>query len=795
MSNTRRLHAFALTFVGIGCCGTLPCARAQSTAAAADQSGLAEIIVTAERRQENLQSVPISVQVLAGQTLEQQNLNSLEEVAEVVPSVHINGTGSGGQIFIRGIGSGTNATFDQSVGIFIDDIYHGRAHTSGATFLDLDRIEILKGPQSTFFGNNAIGGALNIVSKKPDDTFEGYARALYGQFGQYVAEGAVNVPLSDTFAVRFAGTVNGLNGWQKNPYAGHDQSNDDNQAGRVSLLFKPSENFDAALKVEASSNTDHDGSQIGDCPPPAPFVAAGFCKSALASGLPVGINSTYNTTGAGQGVDLSTFEDVLTLNYRALGHTFTSVTGFYNYHSQQNVDADGTPATLLNIQIAEKYHQFSQELRVSSPTDQTFEYLGGVYFQTDRIDGRPTDLSYFFLSPTFESKPAFAPLLPYLPIGSSGDYSQVEHSYAIFGSLGWNITEQLKVSAGVRGSWVYKSQNTNNFYGTATESFGGIVPLPAGLQALPAAVLGAQSSSSASRSDSDWIPSAKIQYTLAPAVMAYFSYANGFKAGVPSGGTVGGIPAPPIAPEHVNAYEAGLKSEWFDHRVLLNADVFRSDYRDLQVSTGIFTSAGAFVPLTQNAATSRSQGVELEGQWVMSSDFRLSTNVTYLDSHYIRYPNVTLTSLQSFCRSNAAVPDCAVQFPAGVPAAQDLSGRPTGFAPRVSGSLTATYSTALPKDYKLTTEASALFSSSYFYANNGTDDDLLNQSGYARLDTRVSLETPDRRWAFDVIGKNLTDKIIIAGGTGGTSLPSSLGSTLLRKEEPRNFAFQVRYHW
>jgi iron complex outermembrane recepter protein len=563
----------------------------------------------------------------------------------------------------------------------------------------------------------------------------------------------------------------------------------------VSLLFEPNENFDAALKVEASSNTDHDGSQIGDCPLPAPFVAAGFCKSALAAALPVGITSTYNTTGAGQGVDLSTFEDVLTLNYRALGHTFTSVTGFYNYHSQQNVDADGTPATLLNIQIEEKYHQFSQELRVSSPADQAIEYLAGLYFQTDRIDGRPTDLSYFFLSPTFRSNPAFAPLVPYLPIGSSGDYSQVEHSYAIFGSLGWNITQQLKVSAGVRGSWVYKSQNTDNFYGTATQSFGGIVPLPANLQALPAAVLGAQSSSSASRSDSDWIPSAKIQYSFDPAVMAYLSYASGFKAGVPSGGTVGGIPAPPIAPEHVNAYEAGVKSEWFDRRVLFNADVFRSDYRDLQVSTGIFTAAGAFVPLTQNAATSRSQGVELEGQWVLSSDFRLSTNVTYLDSHYIRYPNVTLTSLQSFCRANAAVADCAAQFPAGVPAAQDLSGRPTGFAPRVSGSLTATYSTALPRDYKLTTEASALFSSSYFYANNGTDDDLLNQSGYARLDTRVSLETPDRRWAFDVIGKNLTDKIIIAGGTGGTSLPSSLGSTLLRKEEPRNFAFQVRYHW
>src|ERR1700684_2718596 len=160
--------------VVFGACMTLalgtPRAFAEDPSTAnTETSGLEEIVVTAQKRQENLQDVPVSVQVVSGQTLALQNLNSLEDMGEIVPSVHINATGSAGQIFIRGIGSGTSQTFDQSVGMFIDDIYHGRARITAATFLDLDHVEILKGPQSTFFGNNAIAGAFNIVSKAPDD--------------------------------------------------------------------------------------------------------------------------------------------------------------------------------------------------------------------------------------------------------------------------------------------------------------------------------------------------------------------------------------------------------------------------------------------------------------------------------------------------------------------------------------------------------------------------------------------------------------------------------------------------
>ena len=206
---------------------------------------LGEIIVTARKRAENLQEVPVSGEVISGQTLADYNVKTLSELSQSVPGIQLNATGAGGQFFIRGIGSGASVFFDQSVGTFIDDIYHGRTRVAEEAFLDLDHIEVLKGPQSTFFGNNAVAGALNIVTAKPTDAFDGSVRALYGQYGQYAGEGMLNIPLNSNMTVRIAAIGDGLNGWAKDPYAAHDQPGDNNKAGRITFLYRPAEDFDA----------------------------------------------------------------------------------------------------------------------------------------------------------------------------------------------------------------------------------------------------------------------------------------------------------------------------------------------------------------------------------------------------------------------------------------------------------------------------------------------------------------------------------------------------------------------
>ena len=766
---------------------------------------LEEIVVTARKRTENLQEVPMSAEVISGQTLSDYSIKTLNELSQSLPGIQLNGTGAGGQFFIRGIGSGTSLQFDQSVGTFIDDIYHGRTRVSDEAFLDLDRVEVLKGPQSTFFGNNAVAGALNIVTAKPTtDNFDGSVRALYGQYGQYAGEGMLNIPLNSDLAVRIAAIGDGLSGWAKDPYAGHDQPDQNNKAGRITFLYRPSDDFDATLKIEGGTNRGSDGSVVGDCPPPAPFTAGTFCKEELAAGYHLGISNFRDTTDAGQGDHLSTFEDVLTMHYRVGEDTLTSVTGFYNYHFTENVDADGSPLQLFTLQTAEGYHQFSQELRIASPQGQTFEYLGGLYVQNDHLNGYSSDLTYYYQT-TAANEKAYPALLPYFPLAISGPLEQEEHSYAAFTALDWNVTDQLKIGAGMRGSWVYKSASNDQELGTATSTYGGFEPLPtAALQALAAKILGVQKPAwSAQNSYNSGMPSAEIDYKITPSMMAYATYARGFLAGTP---TDVGYPIPPagtltpaILPEHVNAYEAGFKSNLFDNHLRFNLDVFRSNYTDLQVTSNtiVTTATGTqAVGLITNAGSSRTQGVELSGEWVLNG-FRFQTEVTYLDARYLDYTGVTLTAAQTFCHAaaNAKTAACLEAFPNGVGATQDLSGQPTSFAPTWSGSATASYTATLPRGYHFITEADVYASTTYFYGNGGTDDPEQMQPGYARLDGRLSFEGPSGRWAVDLILKNMTDKIIILGGAGGTSLPVSTGSTLLQVDQPRNVAIQARYQW
>jgi iron complex outermembrane recepter protein len=745
-------------------------------------------MVTAQRRAQRLQDVPVSVQVIGELTRMQANINSLHDLPQIVPAVHIGTAGRSSELFIRGIGSGNNQSFDQSVGMFIDDIYHGRSRTSSATFLDLDRVEVLKGPQSTFFGNNAIAGALNIVSRKPGIDVEPSFRALYGESGQYALEGAMSHALSETLALRGAVTFNGSNGWLKNVYTGRDQPEQRNIAGRLTLRFSPEAELAAILKVEGSHNRNKSGLffQIADCPPPPPFTAAGFCNSALGLGLPIGIDDERNSASPGQSVDLDTFDNVLTINYSHSRHTFTSVTGYYEYKYNLNLDTDGVPLDLLHAQAPETYHQLSQEFRIASPADEPVEYLGGVYFHADKLFFR-TDQNYFFLTPSLIANAALA---PYLPLGQTVSFAQDENTYSAFGSVTWKLNDQLSVNAGVRGSWVDKNYEWSLRYGTATQSYGGITPLPASVAALPEALgLGVPGALEDSRSDHAWMPSAKVQYKLASDVMAYASYARGFKGGGFNGADNTAVLANlPFSPEHVDAYEIGLKSEWLEHRLLLNLAVFRSDYDDLQVAVNLANAAGTFVSLVRNAAASRSEGMELESLWAISPNLRLTATATYLDARYLSYPNVSLTAAQQLrfnqCLAAHPVPDCEpLRF-------QDLSGRPTQYAPDWSGTVSGTYSAKVLGHFIITSELTTGFSTEYYIAP--TLDEGLRQGGYARLDSRFTFESSRGNWAVDLIGKNLTSRKVLSYGS---NLPASLGSLLLQKEQPRNAALQFRYQW
>ena len=787
-------------------------AYAQQSTHSAEPNGrgaIEAVVVTAQKRVENLQNVPISAIVVAGETLQKQNVNSLNTLTQLMPSVHVGSTASSNDFYMRGIGSGANATFDQAVGTFIDDIYYGRSRLSTSAFFDVARIEVLKGPQSTFFGNNAIAGAFNIVTRGPGKHFEAYVRALYGSYGNRVLEGAVGGPITDDFGARLAVHYDGTNGWLSNGSAGGHDPSENNYGARFTLVYNPSDDLRIRFKTDFSkdrTNGDPLGLQDTQCPPKPPFVSAGFCKVELGLGLgsTISLSKDRLTQSGGQYMSLQTQSNVLTANYTKWGDTFTSVTGFTQYRYDNALDIDGTPLFLGGASQPEHYNQFSQELRVTSPADQTVEYMFGGYFQVDHVyvDRRQI---LPFLSPVISSVSAFAPLVPLLPLAQDLAFQQEEHSYAGFGSVTWHITRDLSITGGARVTSVIKSLRNYTLYGTGIGNYSGITPFPGTLSAIPVSSSGLQGlashiglgpagTESGRRSDSAFLPSAKVQYQVEPNIMTYFSYARGFLAGGFNGQDNTGSPANlAYKPEYVTAFELGMKSTFLDDHALLNIALFRSKYSDFQVDQSLPNGVGTIIGFITNAASVITQGVEAQGVWKATDDLEFDGDVAYDDAHYGTYTNVAQDQLGSFCLKNLANPSCIALYGAGgPPVTRNMSGEPTSFAPKWAGSLTATYRMYLDP-FIITPSVTGIFSSSYFPSGSTIDDPTTQQHSYFRVDARLTLMRSDSgNWAVDFIGKNLTNQNIV---TAALLWPNSSGSVLEAKEEPRNFAIQLRYYW
>ena len=783
--------AFAVGFILISASAAAAADAAPAPAGSDKANQVPEVIITAQKRAEPLQKVPVAVQVVTGVQLQDNNINELSNLSQTVPDLHIVNTGSySNSLNIRGIGSGAgNPAFDQSVATFDDDIYYGRSHMTQSTFLDMDRIEVLKGPQSTFFGNNAIAGALNMVSKKPDWNSDGYARVLYGSYGTYAVEAADNIPVNDQFAVRIAGVANGDAGWIRNVDTGGLAPIEHNEQGRITFAWKPSQDFDATLKLEAGedkitgSASDTPG-QWMNCPPPAPLKTTGinnFCSFAIARGVPMGLNNNNNSGLADQFADLKTQDAVLNMNWHIGGLTVTSVTGYagYTFTSHEDNASAGTPVLSTNSFMPDKYSQFSEELRLTSPADQPIEYMVGVYYQYDKINelinGNATYVDGNF--PTYAAlglitHTELLALQAGLPFGYEVGYNQKENVESAFGSLGWNISDKLKLNIGLRGTSDNKDFSGAITYGQETQTYGGFIPYPLAVQQGVGFILGPPGTYNYSRTDKALMGNVGLQYQIDDQAMAYATASRGFKAGgfnAISPSPIGGLIEPTYAPEYVNAYEVGVKSKWFDNRLLINFDVFREDYSDLQVNALVQLPVNSTIAVT-NAATSLSQGAELETQWILGDNFSLKADITYLDAHYVSYLNASPTYLE---KQNHITH-------------QNLSGRPLDFAPRWSGSVTAEYHTELPGGYRLAAQLTPFYQSSY-YNSAGTDDTNFILPGKTRLDGRVTLDSPDRRWAVDLIGNNITNAVIpVSYGTNNT-----LGG----KEEPVNVSLQVRYKW
>ena len=705
---------------------------------------LEEVVVTAQKRAQSLQDVPISVSVTSGEQLENFAIAGMEELSSSIPNVTIAENATQDSITIRGIGSGANHGFEQSVGTFIDGVYFGRGRSSRSPFLDVERVEVLKGPQGVLFGKNTIAGALNITTRKATDEFEGYVEGEYFEGDEsYGVTAVVSGPLSDNVSARLVGKYHESDGFVENIAVGGDDQETEETVLRGSLVWAASDRLEISLKAAVSSY-DVDGRHMQ-------LVEGGPIRPLYESVDPnyeqkLDYKRSVNNPIFGTEFDYTDAENfTATLNYDFDSVRLVSSTAYVGYDYENNIPANFA----ANIETAAKRYeedqsQFSQELRLESSGEGSLEYILGVFYQTEEID----HLQHF----DFDTLQGIADGFPLPPfVGrSTFDLDQDTDSFAAFGQATWNFSDSLRATLGLR----YTRDEKDLDFSRETS---GALPFPT-------------YSLKDSRTDSDVTPSVNAQYDLSDDTMIYASFSQGFKSGgfdFESGED--------FEEETVDAWEVGIKSSLAGGSVELNASIFRSEFSDLQVAAWNGT---AFV--TSNAAEALTQGIEIDGRWQIGDNWMLSGAVGFLDAEYDDFSEAVCTAAQQVSHAQDTGMSPAT-------CTQDLSGKALQFSPDWAGTVSLEYYNTFDNGFELTAIANADFSDAYYTALDL--DPHSKQDSFTKINARIQLAA-DAGWSVALVGKNLTDEKTT---TWVNDVPFFRGAFFGSIDPGRSIGVQARY--
>ena len=743
-----------------------------------------EVRVTARKKAESLVDVPISISVVSGADIQQQGYRDLHALAAAVPAVNLSKAGAGALINVRGVGSGTNPGFEQSVALVVDGVAIGRSRAARAGLLDVERVEILKGPQTTHFGANTIAGAFNVTTRGASlgEEADGYVRAAYEwEADEAVLEGAVNLPLSDVFALRAAGKWTNSEGHIKDFGLDRRVPAVKDALARLSMLWTPGGNLTAKLKYTRGQMDANDGldTQLVNCEPFAPATASGGPSGGVAQFdclerdgrfMEDELNYARSTDLPGSralDIDIAT----LGLDYDVGAVRLTSVTGYYQFRNDFLADVDSSavpsavaPSRFSAAQVDDAEH-FSQELRISSAVGDRLEWTAGLYYQQENA------LVYNSVVTGFTP-----PLPPSAARVSGGRNTQDAETRAAFGSVLFHLTPRLRIGAGIR----YLTVDKATIQPPATA---GVMPADRvadarGFQPLQPFVFEQQR-----RADEDLLPSLDVQFDLTARANVYFSFRQGFKAG----GYSLANPPPGLAtdyiqtfdPETVDAYELGLKGAFFAGRLDANVALFRSNFHDRQVSSLAESSNNANTGLTQevaNAAESRSQGLELTFRARMTEQWTLLGDFTFLRSTFRDFANAPCYTGQSPAQG------C-------VDGAQDLSGHRTTFAPDHAGTLALRYERRIG-GARLTVTPSVFFTDGYGIIPDFNPRN--NQGSFTKVNLRVAWAPLANEWELALVGRNLGNEITSHFCQEAATLRT--GNTVTcAVDPPATFAVQARY--
>ena len=715
---------------------------AAAPAAAGETAQVTEVVVTAQKRSEKLQDVPISMEVVTGQKLSQFHADDFQSIAALVPNVFVEETAGDKVIYIRGFGSPpANFSFDQSVSLYVDGVYAGRSNQTQAPFFDLERVEVLRGPQGALFGKNTPAGAVSVVSAGPTDHFTGSATALYNfDLDGYDLSGFVAGPIADGLSARLAVKILDEDGYIHNLSNGHEDPEVREQLARLTLRYAPGGDFDYTVKFDYG-NTDHIG---------------GMDVSSSLTGpqQPHLVREVQNNPLGGEGTKATSTIVSGTGNLKLGDFTLTSVTGYSQFHSNivnyfdELVPGGGLATTSVYNTFPEHFDQFSQELRLLSPTGRKLEYIVGVYYDT----------SFYHLTQEVGfNLPAFA----YLGLEDT-EFKQHAQTVSVFGQATYHILDNLRLLGSLR--------YTNN---QKTATFNGhLVYGPFPLQPLTTAA--------GSVNEDNIDPSVTLQYDVLPRVMAYFTYGRGSKSGGFVSNTFGTTSSTfTYRPETSENYEIGVKSTLFAGSLVLDAALYHTSFSNLQVSVFNPTTQAY---LTGNAASATSQGIEASAIWRPIRDFDVTASGAYQDVTYDNYPGAACLATESLAQCDPANPVSIKN--------NNIKGARLPYTSKFSGNIQFHYRLALPGDFNLDNTLIVAGRSNYFDSDNESPTFGV-QKAYAKVDLRVQLAPQDERWHIALVGKNLTNELT-TGSAFDLPAPITIAPrAILYLDQPRNISLEA----
>jgi iron complex outermembrane receptor protein len=741
---------------------TAHAADAVTAVAAPDASAtaLGEVIVTARKTRERLEDVPIPITALKGADLRANGHIRIEDLNQLTPDTNIVITnGHQAAITIRGLGNNPgNDGLEGSGGVFLDGVYLGRPGMAAMDLIDIDQIEVLRGPQGTLFGKNTTAGAVNITTQAPSYTLGGAVQATYGNYNYQQYQGTVTGPLvSDVLAGRLTAYSTTRDGWVDDVTTGQKVENLDRWGARGQLLYKPTADFSLRVIGEYEREQQSTGAVIqfnnfGATPAALTklFGVVGVKVTADPSGATAYDNGPLQT-GTRQGAASAE------ANWTHDGFILTSLTAWRNFNYNSSSDTDGTAADVINAGYQVHDTQWSQELRLKFPSMGPVDVVGGLYYfqqdlNMDQITDYGSDAAAWLsgipnsLLPTYARlSPALAGLLAYNQTRWDVLANPSTRSYAAFGQAVWHVTPVWNITAGLRVTDERKYETVSR-------------PAPVSVTTgAPAAALASQAVAPFSVGVQNTAPSYLIStdYHVAPSIMLYASISHGEKAGgvnpnvLGAGQTVNSLK---VQPEQATDYEFGVKGDAFARRLSFTVDAFYTDVSDYQ-ATFISTVNGSTVQLLTNVVKVRTEGFEAEATVRPVRGMTLSANGAYDDAFYVSYPDAP-------CPAGSAVSVC------------NLTGRPVAGAPRWTGNLDAEYERPVYHDLSLYGAAEFSYRSQFY---GYLDDSPYSSTGdYGLLNLRLGVRSTAGHWDLSIWGKNVTDRRYVANYLSyGTLLPGA----------------------